>query len=193
MTIFDNQVLALNPALFAQAAAPRIVSLANAGKRSRKPIRRGVPCAHERRGETSSAAVAAMNSRRFIRSSSQLEDDGAQSITFRWSSHSLRVQMLRRQCGTRQRDGYGSNSEVAAVASQVCSTPNNRHSPLERTRPFGANNGKDRACIATSGRSCALTAPTRCPMITNLEISPRTSTRNLCVRNFVQSHDRSKI
>src|SRR5258706_11947619 len=33
---------------------------------------------------------------------------------------------------------------------------------------------------ATSGRSCALTAPTHCPMITNLEISPRTSTRNLC-------------
>jgi hypothetical protein len=30
---------------------------------------------------------------------------------------------------------------VAAVASQVCSTPNNRHSPLERTRPFGANKG----------------------------------------------------
>ena len=24
-----------------------------------------------------------------------------------------------------------------------------------------------------------------CPMITNLEISPRTSTRNLCVRDFV--------
>jgi len=34
---------------------------------------------------------------------------------------------------------------------------------------------------ATSGRSCALTAPTHCPMITNLEISPRTSTRNPCV------------
>src|SRR6185369_2839758 len=46
---------------------------------------------------------------------------------------------------------------------------------------------------ATSGRSCALTAPAHCPMITNLEISPRTSTRNLCVRNFVQSHDRSNI
>jgi hypothetical protein len=33
---------------------------------------------------------------------------------------------------------FGSNSEVVAVASQICSTPNNRHSPLERTRPFGA-------------------------------------------------------
>ena len=44
----------------------------------RKPTRRGVPCAHERRGETSSAAVAAMNSRRFIRSSSQLEETGAE-------------------------------------------------------------------------------------------------------------------
>ena len=46
---------------------------------------------------------------------------------------------------------------------------------------------------ATSGRSCALTAPTHCPMVTNLEISPRTSPRNLCVRNFVESHDPSKI
>jgi hypothetical protein len=46
---------------------------------------------------------------------------------------------------------------------------------------------------ATSGRSCALTAPTHCPMITNLRIWPRTSTRNLCVRNFIQSHHRSKI
>ena len=30
------------------------------------------------------------------------------------------------------------NSEVAALARQVCSTPDNRHSPPERTRPFGA-------------------------------------------------------
>ena len=34
--------------------------------RPRTPSRRRVPCAHERRGKTSSAAVAAMNSRRFI-------------------------------------------------------------------------------------------------------------------------------
>ena len=46
---------------------------------------------------------------------------------------------------------------------------------------------------ATSGRSCALTAPTHCPMITNLRIWPRTTTRHLCVRNFIQSHDRSII
>jgi len=46
---------------------------------------------------------------------------------------------------------------------------------------------------ATSGRSCALTAPTHCPMITNLEISPWASTRNLCVRDFVQSHHLSNI
>jgi hypothetical protein len=46
---------------------------------------------------------------------------------------------------------------------------------------------------ATSGRSCALNAPTHCPMITNLRIWPRTTTRLLCVRNFIQSHDRSII
>src|SRR6266436_9076589 len=33
---------------------------------ARKPTRRRVPCARERRGETSSAVVAAMNSRRLI-------------------------------------------------------------------------------------------------------------------------------
>jgi hypothetical protein len=33
---------------------------------------------------------------------------------------------------------FGSNSEVAAIATHVCSTPNNRHVRLERTRPFGA-------------------------------------------------------
>ena len=53
---------------------------------ARTPSRRRVPCARERRGETSSAAVAAVNSRRFIRSSSQLEDDGTHRITSRWSS-----------------------------------------------------------------------------------------------------------
>jgi hypothetical protein len=41
-----------------------------------RAIRRGVPCARKRPGEMSSAALAAMNSRRFIRSSSQLEVDG---------------------------------------------------------------------------------------------------------------------
>src|SRR4051812_28957177 len=38
-----------------------------------------------------------------------------------------------------------------------------------------------------SGRN----APTHC--LTNLEISPRTGTRNLCVRNFIQSYDPSNI
>ena len=32
----------------------------------------------------------------------------------------------------------GSNSEVAAIANHVCSTPNSRHSRLERTLPFCA-------------------------------------------------------
>ena len=38
---------------------------------------------------------------------------------------------------------YGSNSEVAAIANHVCSTPNNRHLRLERTLPFRANFGSD--------------------------------------------------
>jgi hypothetical protein len=40
-----------------------------------------VPCAHERRGETGIAVVTAMNSRRFIRSSSLLE----KCVQCRWS------------------------------------------------------------------------------------------------------------
>src|SRR5258705_2386174 len=64
---------------------------------------------------------------------------------------------------------------------------------LFKCRDCKHNDGRIGPASATSGRSCALTAPTHCPMITNLEISPRTSTCNLCVRNFVQSHDPSKI
>jgi len=37
--------------------------------------------------------------------------------------------------------GSGSNSEVAAIANHVCSTPNNRHLRLERTLPFLAISG----------------------------------------------------
>jgi hypothetical protein len=44
----------------------------------------------------------------------------------------------------------GSNSEVAAVASQVCSAPNNRHSPLERTGPFAANSGHPQTHIVNA-------------------------------------------
>jgi hypothetical protein len=56
--------------------ASRIIG-ACSKKMPKHPIRRGVPWARKIRGETSSAAVAAMNSRRFIRSSSQLEETGA--------------------------------------------------------------------------------------------------------------------
>jgi hypothetical protein len=48
-----------------------------------------------------------MNSRRFIRSSSQFEDDGAQSITSQWWSHSPRAQMLLRKCGARHKTAMG--------------------------------------------------------------------------------------
>src|SRR5215211_7404820 len=61
-------------------------------KPPKKPIRCDFPCACTCLGETSSAAVTAMNSRRFIRSSLQLEDEGTQDTTSQWSSHSLRVQ-----------------------------------------------------------------------------------------------------
>lgn len=64
---------------------------------ARKPSRRRAPWAPKRGGQPSSAAVPAMNSRRFIRPSSQFEDDEAQSITPRWSSHQLRARMVRRK------------------------------------------------------------------------------------------------
>src|SRR5260370_38530309 len=85
---------------------------------ARKPTRRRVPCASERRGETSSAALAAMNSRRFIRSSSLFEDDGTQSITSRLWPHPLRVQMLRVS-----QDGYGSFVTQMGIPRQVVFPP----------------------------------------------------------------------
>ena len=58
----------------------------------RKPIRAAFfgCCALDASGHNAPLPSNEMNSRRFIRSSSQLEDDGPQSITFRWS-HGLRV------------------------------------------------------------------------------------------------------
>ena len=65
---------------------------------------------------------------------------------------------------------------------------------LFKCRDCKHNGGKDRTCIGDKRAiMCADCAYAHGPMITNLEISPRTSTRNLCARNFVQSHDRSKI
>jgi hypothetical protein len=57
----------------------------------RKPIRATLfgCCALDASGHNAQLPNNEMNSRRFIRSSSQLEDDG-QSITFRWW-HRLRV------------------------------------------------------------------------------------------------------
>jgi hypothetical protein len=58
----------------------------------RKPIRATLfgCCALGASGHNAPLPNNEMNSGRFIRSSSQLEDDGPQSITFRWS-HRLRV------------------------------------------------------------------------------------------------------
>src|SRR5262245_6079478 len=50
---------------------------------------------------------------------------------------------------------------------------------LFKCRDCKHNGGKDR--IGDKRAIMSLTAPTHC--LTNLEISPRTSTRNLCVRN----------
>jgi hypothetical protein len=47
-----------------------------------------------------------MNSRRFIRSSSQLEETSAE-FRSRWSSHSVRVQILRRKRGAWRRTAMG--------------------------------------------------------------------------------------
>ena len=109
ITILDNQVFSIDPAVVSQPVKPRFAEWSASGS---SPWRESQaddvsPAPSERRGETSSAAVAAMNSRRFIRSSSQLEDDGTQSITSRWSSHSLRVQMLRRKCRAWRKTAMG--------------------------------------------------------------------------------------
>ena len=83
------------------------------------------PCAHERLGETSSAAVAAMNSRRFIRSSSQLEDDHSVSIIvapLRAASpmRANRLRMLPPLTVTAiSSDGVGKSAKIEIVAARA--------------------------------------------------------------------------
>ena len=76
ITILDDQVSSIDPAVVSQAVKQRFLNGRLHLIMARKPSRRRVPCARERRGETSSAAVAAMNSRRFIRSSRSLRTTG---------------------------------------------------------------------------------------------------------------------
>ena len=64
---------------------------------------------------------------------------------------------------------------------------------LFKCRDCKHNGGKDRTCIGDKRAIMCAAAPTHCPMITNLRIWPRTSTRKLCVKNFIQSHDPSNI
>ena len=74
-------------------------SLSAFSKMRKHPIRRGVHWVCKTHGETSSAAVAAMNSRRFVRSSSQLEETGAEHQVSMVVGFSRCVKMLRRKCG----------------------------------------------------------------------------------------------
>jgi hypothetical protein len=86
-----------------------------------------VPCAHERRGGTSSAAVAAMNSRRFIRSSSQLEETSAEyqvSMVVALSTCANTASQMRRVA----QDGYGSIAPIRPSARDFRSTPDQRTS-----------------------------------------------------------------
>jgi hypothetical protein len=66
VTILDDQVSPINPAMVSQAVEPRFLKGGCGSYIARKPSRRRAPCARERGGGTSSAAVAAMNSRRLI-------------------------------------------------------------------------------------------------------------------------------
>jgi hypothetical protein len=75
-SVVNDQVFPLDPTEIAQAGAPDfdncpILSAAKIADPMRRPLR-------PRLSETSSAAVATMNSRRFIRSSSQPEDVGTE-------------------------------------------------------------------------------------------------------------------
>ena len=66
VTILDEQVLALDPALFTQTVVATRRGLANLEKESRDRYGEALLAPTNAVGETSSAAVAAMNSRRFI-------------------------------------------------------------------------------------------------------------------------------
>jgi len=76
IAILDDQVSSIDPAVVSQPVNPRFLNGRLHHIHGEKATRRRVPCASERRGETSSAALAAMNSRRFIRSSRCLRTTG---------------------------------------------------------------------------------------------------------------------
>src|SRR6266436_8899209 len=91
---------------------------------ARKPTRRRVPCASERRGEMSSAALAAMNSRRFIRSSRSLrtrrDAEYHVSIVAAPTAGANAASQMPRVA----QDGYGGqNRKYSLRADDVRSTP----------------------------------------------------------------------
>src|SRR5258705_5875499 len=108
---------------------------------ARKPTRRRVPCASERRGETSSAALAAMNSRRFIRSSRSLRTTGRRVS---------RLDCSRTHCGCKccvanaaqwRKTAMGQNRKSSMRANVFRCSPNNGHRQDTSACPFRANNG----------------------------------------------------
>src|SRR5258707_3202328 len=74
---------------------------------ARKPTRRRVPCASERRGENEQRRTGRNELSPLHSILSQLEDDGTQSITSRLWPHSLRVQMLHRKCRAWRKTAMG--------------------------------------------------------------------------------------
>jgi hypothetical protein len=100
-----------------------------------KPTHVAVPMCWTASGP-SSAAVPAMGSRRFIRSSSYLEDDGMQRITHRWSSLPPRV-----NCCV---------ANVAHRARPLWAEP--RCIDMPRGVPFIAARGEHRSSHGRTGR-----------------------------------------
>ena len=106
ITILDDQVSSINPAVVSQPVKPRFLNgrlhhiHGEKANPTTCPLRQRTPWRNEQR-RSSQNELPSLHS-----ILSQLEDDGTQSITSRLWPHSLRVQMLRRKCRAwRTQDG----------------------------------------------------------------------------------------
>src|SRR5260370_1506785 len=152
---------------------------------ARKPTRRRVPCASERRGETSSAALAAMNSRRFIRSSLQLEETGPEyhvSMVVALTAGANAASQMPRVA----QDGYGSSTDLTAPKFDFRFTPESGLKSDIGPCPFRAMSGS-RTWLPQSCASHSRTDPFLCAafspytrLITDVAIFPVLWRRSEC-------------
>src|SRR6266403_1229864 len=111
ITILDDQVSSIDPAVVSQPVKPRFLNgrlhhiHGEKANPTTCPLRPRTPWRNEQR-RRSRNKLSPLHS-----ILSQLEDDGTQSITSRLWPHSLRAQMLRRKCRALRKTAMGQNQK----------------------------------------------------------------------------------